>query len=103
MIFDMKACGGCRTCELMCSFHHTHDFTPSVSSIVIRERLNGTGFRVELVDDAEGPRMPCDFCRDEPKPFCIQYCSEHDELRKMLDELAQSRASTERFPSVTDE
>lgn len=30
--FEMKDCGACRTCELVCGFHHTGVFDPKKSS-----------------------------------------------------------------------
>jgi Fe-S-cluster-containing dehydrogenase component len=48
MVFEMATCGGCRTSEMACSFHHTGEFNPSVSSIGIVERAGQDGVCVHL-------------------------------------------------------
>lgn len=35
IVVDRKACVGCRTCELICSFHRTGQFNPELSCIRI--------------------------------------------------------------------
>jgi Fe-S-cluster-containing dehydrogenase component len=89
--FDMAVCGGCRTCEMACSFHHRGEFNPALSSIKI---VNGEGevpFRVWLVREAEGQgitRIPCDRCRGLEEPLCVQFCRKKEELKKILVEFA---------------
>jgi Fe-S-cluster-containing dehydrogenase component len=90
MIFDMPKCGGCRTCELACSYHHRSIFNPGISSIVIHDKLPGQGYEVELVDKDSGTRIPCDGCEKLEVPLCMEYCKEQDELGKMIIKLVEN-------------
>ncbi len=67
VVRDPAVCHGCRTCEVMCSFHHRKEISPEHSSIHVG-RENATG-SVDWSIDAT-----CDGCADEEHPFCIQYC-----------------------------
>ena len=67
VISDTEACYGCRTCELVCSFHHKGVFSPELSSIRVA-RNNRTG-EIELAID-----LTCDFCEEEKQPLCVEYC-----------------------------
>ncbi len=87
--FDMPACGGCRTCEMACSFHHIQEFNPSVSSIKILNVEGAAPFRVWLVREGEAqgiPGIPCDGCPDLLEPLCLEFCCKRDELKAILDE-----------------
>ncbi|UCH37533.1 MAG: 4Fe-4S dicluster domain-containing protein [Candidatus Bathyarchaeota archaeon] len=35
---NVEKCSGCRLCELVCSFHHSGQFRPSVSRIIVEKR-----------------------------------------------------------------
>jgi len=63
LIIDKNKCVGCRTCELICSFHHKKMFNPEYSSIRIFFNDNGE-LDIKLFPN-------CD-CKDEP--LCIEYC-----------------------------
>lgn len=91
MKFDMPNCGGCRTCEIACSFHHNEEFNPATSSIKILDKTNEPGFIVLLVEERDHESMACDLCEGIEIPLCMQYCREKDELSKMLDELKQKK------------
>jgi Fe-S-cluster-containing dehydrogenase component len=73
MVFDMPNCGGCRTCEIACSFHHTNEFNPSISSINILEIKNKAGYQISFAVHDIGKRIACDGCRDNEVPLCVQY------------------------------
>ena len=93
MIFDMPDCGGCRTCELACSFKHLGKFNADVSSLQVLERKDGPGFRIRLVEEGEaGERFPCDLCRDRETPLCLEYCHEKEQLEEILKEFAQRKS-----------
>ena len=62
-----ELCHGCRTCELMCSFHHRKTISPHSSSIRIL-RDNETGNIFWSID------ATCDRCETEVQPFCERYC-----------------------------
>jgi Fe-S-cluster-containing hydrogenase component 2 len=87
--FDMPLCGGCRTCEMACSFHHKKEFDPSISSIRILNEAGKVPYRVWLVRKGEEPMIagvPCDGCKDQEEPLCLQFCRKKDELKKILEE-----------------
>ena len=89
MIFDMPTCGGCRTCEMACSFKHREEFIPTISSIKILDKKDGTGFLVFLAEGPQGQEIPCDGCKELPVPMCMQYCRKSEELKEILVEFAQ--------------
>ena len=68
MIFDMASCGGCRTCEMACSFKHTGEFIPAISSIKILDKEDELGFLVSLVEEGDGQSMGCDGCTEIDEP-----------------------------------
>lgn len=84
MNFEMPSCGGCRTCEMMCSFHHREVFAPELSSIRIIDREGSPGFRVQIMELNGGQRIACDGCRGTAVPLCLQYCKSSDDLEKIL-------------------
>ena len=91
--FDMPLCGGCRTCEMACSFHHKEEFNPAISSIRILNQEGEIPFRVWLVREGEEQgiaRVSCDGCKDLEEPLCLQFCRKKDELKKILDEFKNS-------------
>ncbi len=87
----MPTCGGCRTCEIACSFHHREEFNPTISSIQIVNRMNEPGFVVSLVEEKDGDRVACDFCKALEVPLCVVYCKEKDELAQMIKGLEQRK------------
>ena len=106
MIFDMPSCGGCRTCEMACSFHHRGEFVPAISSIGILEKVNEPGFLVVLREKNEGEGMACDGCRGLNVPLCLEYCEKREDLEKILTEFLtnaglreESKAGSKRLTS----
>jgi len=86
MRFEMKDCGGCRTCELACGFHHTGVFNPNKSSLKVIDRNDGKpGFYIDfqLFDDENA--FGCDGCPELDQPLCVQYCHEATELLEMIE------------------
>ena len=72
--FDMPLCGGCRTCEMACSFHHKEEFNPAISSIRILNQEGEIPFRVWLVREGEEQGIAgvsCDGCKDLEEPLCL--------------------------------
>jgi Fe-S-cluster-containing hydrogenase component 2 len=86
MIYDMPSCGGCRTCEMACSFVHKGEFIPSFSSIKIMDKDDGQGHKVLFVEENNTDIISCDGCLDLEEHFCIQYCPEGEELAQMVKE-----------------
>lgn len=91
MIFDMPSCGGCRTCELACSFHHRSEFAPSHSSLKILEKTDGPGYRVLIKERADEDGPACDGCRGLDVPLCMDYCKEADDLYRILQTFDEER------------
>lgn len=90
MKFDMQSCGACRTCEIVCSYHHTGEFNPSLSSIKIHEKQSGEGYIVELLEQESAFGKACDGCEDEEEPRCMEACREKDVLEKMITQVSQT-------------
>lgn len=59
---DQGACTGCRTCEYVCSFHHTGAYNPAQSRIRV--------FRNSCLS------IRTLACRHCPNPVCIPACPE---------------------------
>jgi Fe-S-cluster-containing dehydrogenase component len=91
MKFNMPTCGGCRTCELGCSFKNEEEFNPSVSSIKILDKPGEPGFSVWIVEEGEGGNIACDGCKDFKVPICMEFCKERDDLEKILNEFKGKR------------
>lgn len=67
IIFDTDRCYGCKTCQLVCSWHHEKAFWPEKSSIrQYRNSLNG--YHCWSIDSS------CDGCQGEEEPQCLKYC-----------------------------
>lgn len=86
MKFAMASCGGCRTCEMACSFHHTGKFIPALSSLKIIENEDDPGFSLVILERSDGQSIACDGCQDLEVPLCVQYCRESEDLDEMVKE-----------------
>jgi len=95
MEFDMPSCGGCRTCELACSYHHRGEFIPAASSLKILEKREGPGYFVLLQEERSSNSPACDGCEGLDVPLCIEYCKEPDDLFKILQEFDLRRSKKE--------
>jgi Fe-S-cluster-containing hydrogenase component 2 len=102
MIFDMPTCGGCRTCEIACSYHHLRAFAPSVSSIKILNKVDGIGYSVLFLEEDGESGRTCDGCSGLEIPYCVEVCKDAEELKKMLEQLPQvkSRAGLRQHGAV---
>jgi len=89
MKYDMATCGGCRTCEIACSYHHAGVFHPSTSSIKILTKNDGKGYHVVLLEMDEDVSKACDLCAELDVPVCIEVCKEREELRDILLRFAE--------------
>lgn len=66
-LVDPELCTGCRTCEVICTFHHTGGMGTGASSLHI-SKSNHTaeiGWRVDST---------CDGCAGEDEALCVKYC-----------------------------
>jgi len=102
MIFDMPSCGGCRTCEMACSFKHREEFVPSISSIKVLDRKDSTGYHILLLEETGGQGIACDECKELAVPLCVAYCRQSEELKEILDVFANrgEQRSAESKPVV---
>jgi len=91
MKFDMPTCGGCSTCELACAFHHTGEFNPSISSLKVIAKEEGSGFEIQISEENDGKHLACDGCKNLDVPLCMEYCKEIDDLGKILQDFEQQR------------
>lgn len=73
-ILNSKNCTGCLICELVCSFHHSHQFSRN-SSIKVKKSLLDSEKGVETLINFDG-NQACDNCVDEETPLCVQFCPE---------------------------
>ena len=96
MKFDMDTCGGCRTCEIACSFHHSGEFNPSISSIKILDKEGEAGYSVLLLEEDSAEGRACDGCQGLEEPLCMEYCKEKEELQKMIDTVTGKRKKTKK-------
>lgn len=84
MDFAMPSCGGCRTCEMACSFKHTGEFKPAFSSLKVLDKSDGTGFQVRLLEVTSHEGYACDGCPELEEPLCEQFCDKKDDLGEIL-------------------
>lgn len=91
MIFEMPNCGGCRTCEIACSYHHAGIFQPSISSIQIVDKQSIGGYEVWLAEKDYGERAACDGCKDLKTPVCVEYCKEAQTLEGIIKDFLGRR------------
>ncbi len=93
MFFDMPDCGGCSTCEIACSFHHTGAFKPSLASIkIIRRDNNEPGFKVLLIEATGVEGIACDGCKGVEEPLCVEICHKKEQLENIIKEYLEIRA-----------
>jgi len=91
MIFDMLDCGGCKTCELVCSFHHTKEFSHQFSSLKVLDKKSGIGYQILLIEREDKINIPCNGCKDIETPLCLKYCGEKDTLEKIINEFKRKK------------
>ncbi len=95
MIFEMPTCGGCRTCEIACSFRHKGEFVPSVSSIKIIEKNDVPGYVVSIAARPDGERLACDCFEKQKAPLCIEYCIKSKDLKEIFKKFNRKTKSNE--------
>lgn len=86
MLFDFKDCGGCRTCEIACSFQKMGEFNHHFAAVEVVEKKDGTGYDLKIYDKPEDEHTVCDGCLELEEPPCVQYCREDDDLRRIINE-----------------
>lgn len=86
MLYKLDGCGGCKTCEIACSYKLTGEFNHQVAGIEIVEKKDGSGYDVKLLEKPEGSRLACDGCLDREEPYCLDYCHKREELHELIKE-----------------
>ena len=88
VVVESDICGGCRSCELACSYHHTKCFQPSISSIQIIIRPKKITYDLILYNENEGDHLSCDKCKGMEVPLCVLFCSRsyRGELMRLIRE-----------------
>ena len=94
MKFSFPDCGGCRSCELACSYRFTNEFDTLKSALEVTEKPDG-GYEVTLHEIASGGRNACDGCIDLEEPMCTRYCHSAVELMKYIDDIRERVNSKE--------
>jgi hypothetical protein len=75
---------------MICSFHHTGEYCPTLSSIKILDSEEKAGFHVMLIKEDGQGGVACDGCLGLDEPMCLQYCREREELQRILNEFSKS-------------
>jgi Fe-S-cluster-containing dehydrogenase component len=104
MIFEMKDCGGCRTCELACGYHHTGVFNPNKSSLKIVDRNDskpGYFIEINIIDNIDS--MGCDGCLDLEKPFCVNYCHQDEDLLAMINSVLDEKGKIKEDSNIIED
>jgi len=97
MIFEMENCGACRTCEIMCCFHHTGAFSSSPTSLRIRENPGGKGYLIVLAESNGEGLVACDACAGLETPLCMEVCKEADELMEYIKTVTEKQGTISQF------
>lgn len=86
MVFEFEDCGGCKTCELACSYRRLGEFNHHFSSIKIVQKDNQPGFFVNLAESDGTNKYICDGCTDCYEPMCVTYCRQGQNLMKIINQ-----------------
>lgn len=76
---NIQACTGCLICEMVCSFHHTGNYSRSQSSIRVEKPIcSGPKEPRITISYKKGQWSPrCDLCKGEDQPLCVRFCPEN--------------------------
>ncbi|MFA5675978.1 MAG: hypothetical protein WDA65_05570 [Christensenellales bacterium] len=91
MDFELKDCGGCRTCQIACSFKLTGQFNYNATAIDIIEKQDNTGYIVRIAEDGA---YKCDGCNGHDEPMCIRYCHIDKDLNELINTFKKERLIT---------
>jgi len=89
MKFTFADCGGCRSCELACSYHLTNEFDITKAAIEITEKEGG-GYQVTLYEEDTGTRRACDGCEGIEIPLCVRYCHTGETLMEYIEAMRET-------------
>ena len=86
MLFELKNCGGCKTCGLACSFHLSGEFGYEKSALKVITKDSGDGYLIKIIDDTNEP-YHCDACVGLDEPMCVQFCHHKDQLLEYINKI----------------
>ena len=89
MLFEFKNCGGCKTCEIACSYRFSGAFNHHMSAVKVVEKRGQAGFAVDINDEQGAVRFACDGCADLEAPMCAEYCHDPEEFVKLIGEFVR--------------
>lgn len=95
MDFHLPVCGGCKTCELACSYHHNKAFTYEGGCFELIERDDRNGFTLRIHETAKNGRPACDGCKGLEQPLCLRYCVEIDDMYPLVKDFFEQQAAKE--------
>jgi len=91
MLFELPNCGNCKTCEIICCYHHTGHFAPSPSSFRVKENPEGEGYLILIAEKDQGTEKACDGCKGEEIPLCVEVCEEGEFLKGFLEKFLDKK------------
>jgi Fe-S-cluster-containing hydrogenase component 2 len=97
--FETEMCGGCRSCELACSFHHAGFFQRRLSSMDVNPKPKELGHSITFYRESIDGHIACDMCKGLDVPLCVQFCPKT--FREELEKLLRSHLSAPRDGAVT--
>ena len=83
MTFDFHQCGGCRTCEIACSYKCTGSFNHHLSAVRVVE--NPWGYQIVFSEGELPGGCICDGCKDLETPMCVEYCHDPEEMTGLIE------------------
>lgn len=92
MFFEFQDCGGCKTCEIACSFLKSGEFNHSVAAIEVVAREGDRGYDVRFFTESPDGRYACDGCPGREEPMCVQYCRKYEDLMEIIGRLRENLA-----------
>jgi Fe-S-cluster-containing hydrogenase component 2 len=74
-----RSCTGCLICEMVCSFHHTRQFSRNKASIKVKRSIFNQEVKTQITisSDKQRENPLCDLCIHEDSPLCVRFCPEN--------------------------
>lgn len=69
-----ERCTGCRTCELVCTFHFTRAFGRKAGAIGVQRHDPAGEFDPIIHEEPTTSRKACNLCAGEKSHLCVKYC-----------------------------
>ena len=98
--FKVDACGGCRSCEMACAFHHMKVFQRHLSSLDVTTIPRTLEHTLTFYRESVDGHIACDMCKGLETPLCVVFCPEgfSGELERLLKaHLSAPRDGSEKY------